>query len=151
MKRHYHKIGAIAYMLWGLLHIVGGMMLYLTLKNEGITNLLYMLGTAIPKHHVPEIASGSTVDGLAAFHAWNITGFGIISLLTAIMLNWKNNRTGYWMNLGVVATADLGLVFTLIIPGYMHLTDGLPGIILFLLALTFSTLGFKHSSYKLVN
>lgn len=151
MKKHYHKIGAVSYMLWGLLHILGGLMLYLTLKNEGITSLLYMLGTAVPKNLVPEIQSGSTVDGLAAFHAWNITCFGIISLLTAITLNWKNSRVGFWVNLGIVAAADLGLIFTLIVPGYMHLVDGLPGISLFFIALIFSTLGYKYSSHKLVN
>ncbi|NJN83270.1 MAG: hypothetical protein HC802_13950 [Caldilineaceae bacterium] len=55
-------------------------------------------------------------------------------------MNWRNSRAGYWINLGVVAAADLGLLLTLLLPGMMAWSDGLWGPLLWLLAAGFTTL-----------
>lgn len=135
-----HKIGAVFYILWGLLHIVGaGGMLY-TLNTEGGVAALAMLGSALPQAVFPEQVDPVT-SALYAFHSWNLLWMGALSLVVAIKLNWRNSRVGYWVNLVIVSAADLGLIATLIVPGYMAVTDGLAGPLLWIGALLFSTIG----------
>ena len=70
--------------------------------------------------------------------------------LDCVFLNWKNSRLGYWLNLGVVGAADIGLFVFLIIPGYMALADGFSGPLLWLLAFVFSTIGLWQNRVNTV-
>jgi hypothetical protein len=66
---------------------------------------------------------------------------GVFVLVVAIKLNWNNRPMGYWLNLTVVSAVDLGLIIALIVPGHMALSDGLMGVVLWLPAAAFSTMG----------
>lgn len=135
-----HKIGAVFYVLWGLLHIVGaGSMLY-ALNAEGGAAALALLGSALPATVFPDQVDPVT-HALYAFHSYNLLWMGVLSLVLAIKLNWHNSRVGYWVNLAVVTAADVGLIATLIVPGYMAVTDGLAGPLLWIGAFVFSTIG----------
>lgn len=140
MIKQAHRLGAIFYMLWGLLHVAGGLLLLTSLPSAGATGVLGMMGTAVPPEQLPTLPHGVS-GGVLAFHAWNIIGFGSLSLVIALLLNWQNSRLGYWLNLVIVGIADLGLIIYLLIPGYMHLSDGIWGPLLWLLAILFSTIG----------
>ena len=65
-------------------------------------------------------------------------------LAVGVRLNWFNNLTGYWLNISVAGAADLGLIIFLLLPGYMALSDGWPGPLLWLLAAIFSTIGLLN-------
>lgn len=140
MKNYAHKIGALFYILWGILHVVGGAVLLQQLSAGGATGMLAVIGSAVPAEALPSIAGGLT-GAVLGFHAWNIIWFGIFALIVGVVLNWRNSRTGYWLNLFVVGAADLGLIVALLVPGYMALSDGLLGPTLWLLAAVFSTIG----------
>jgi hypothetical protein len=86
---------------------------------------------------------GGLIDPVLAYYAWQIFWIGLLVLGVSIWLNWKNSRTGYWLNLVVVGAVDLGLILTLVAPGYMALADGGLGLALFLPAAIFSTIGFN--------
>ena len=64
------------------------------------------------------------------------------AIAVALMLNIRNSAWGYWINLGVLALADTGLIIFVLIPGYMPLWPGLAGPILWVLGLAFSTLAY---------
>lgn len=83
-----------------------------------------------------------------AFHSFNIICLGVLSIFAAIFLNWKNSRTGYWLNLVIVGFADLGLILFMVTPGVMQISDAWIGPALFLVAVLFSTLGRFSSSYS---
>lgn len=144
MKKHAHKIGAIFYVLWGILHVIGGGAI---LTAENVNAQLAMFGTAVPAEQLPP-NPGEVVHAGLSFHAFNLTWLGILALLVGVFLNWKNSRLGYWLNLGVVGAADLGLFVFLIIPGYMALADGFPGPLLWVLAFIFSTIGLLQNDGK---
>jgi hypothetical protein len=149
MKNYAHKVGAIFYILWGLLHIAGGAALLQQLSAEGVTGALASLGSAVPSAELPSI-SGGVVAAVLAFFAWNWLWIGLLVLVVGVTLNWKNNRLGYWLNLAVVSAADLGLIITLLIPGYMAVVDGMPGIVLWIPAAVFSTVGLVSDRAKQV-
>ena len=43
---------------------------------------------------------------------------GVTAIGVALTLNIRNSKSGYWINLGVLALADTGLIFFVLIPGY---------------------------------
>ena len=119
----FAKIGAIAYVLWGLLHIQAA-------------RLVYMLGQSLE----PGMVQGRIYQG-----AWSLLFFALFSIVVAVMLNWKNSRLGYWLNLIVISVADIGFIVAILIPGYAPMVPGALGPLLWLLALIFSTLGILKS------
>jgi hypothetical protein len=116
------KIGAAMYVLWGLLHIQAA-------------RLVYILGQSIE----PGIVQGRIYQS-----AWNLLFFALFGIAVAVMLNWKNSRLGYWLNLIVVSAGDIGFIVAILIPGYIPLIPGGIGPLLWLLALVFSTLGILN-------
>jgi hypothetical protein len=141
MRRNAHKIGAVLYVLWGIVHLgVGAVMLY-RLATEGGTAALAQTSSAVPVEELPQNLAGAA-SALVGQHAWNLVVFGCFALVVAVTLNWRNSRLGYWLNLGVVSAADVGFLYAFVLPGYIRLADGLPGLVLWVLAVIFSTIGF---------
>lgn len=142
------RIGAVFYALWGIIHVLGGATQLLTLRSQGPGALMGLIATAGP----PDPTTVSIPPAAAAFMgmgAWNILWIGLLVTIVAVTLNWRNDRLGYWLNLGVVLATDLGLLTALLLPGHMAWTDGLIGIVLFLLAAGFSTAGRTGRSPEL--
>lgn len=120
----FAKLGAVTYVLWGLLHIQAA-------------RLVYMLGQTLE----PGMVQGRIYQG-----AWNLLFFALFGIVVAILLNWKNSRLGYWLNLVVVSAADIGFIVAILMPGYVPLFPGGIGPLLWVLALVFSTLGILKAS-----
>lgn len=135
-----HKLGAICYALWGLLHIIGAAVLLLQATDAGATTVFATIGSATPASALPQLSS-TLADAVLGYYAWNLLWIGAFVLVVAVTLNWRNHRLGYWLNLVVVSAVDLGLVLFLLAPAHMALADGLMGVALWLPALLFSTIG----------
>ncbi|MEZ4708675.1 MAG: hypothetical protein R3A44_15815 [Caldilineaceae bacterium] len=135
-----YKIGAIFYALWGLLHIVGAGVLMLQAYTVGGATVLAAIGSATPAAAIPQFES-ELLAAVLAYYAWNLVWIGAFVLVVAIRSNWRNDATGYWLNLIVVSAVDLGLVAMLMIPGHMAWSDGGLGVALWLPAILFTTLG----------
>ena len=112
------RIGAVLYILWGLLHIVAAYK-------------VFSLGQTIEQ---------GIVQGRLFQDAWNLLFFAIFGIVVAIFFNWKNNKIGYYLNLVVLSAGDIGFIITILLPGYLPLFPGAIGPIIWLLALTFSTM-----------
>jgi hypothetical protein len=121
--------GAICYTLWGILHLQAAY-------------AVYHVGAALE----PGMAQGRVFQD-----AWNLLFFGVTAIAVALTLNIRNSAWGYWINLSVLALADTGLIFFVLIPGYMPLWPGLAGPVLWVLGLVFTTLAYlrRHPSSPL--
>lgn len=111
------KAGAIAYIIWALLHFQAAWS-------------VYQLGQSMPD----DMARGRVLQD-----AWNLLWFSIIAILAAIGLNWRNDIRGWWVNFGVVSVADLGFIFFVLIPGYVPIWPGMAGPLFWLVGLALST------------
>jgi hypothetical protein len=120
----FAKLGAVTYVLWGLLHIQAA-------------RLVYMLGDTLQP---------GMVQGRIYQDAWNLLFFALFGIVVAVWLNWNNSRLGYWLNLIVVTAADLGFIFYVLVPGYVPLVPAGLGPLLWVLAVIFSTLGIMKSN-----
>jgi hypothetical protein len=147
MTRFWHKLGAICYILWGILHVgIGALVLY-RLGTEGAVAALSQIGTAVSPaelaQHLPDVAAG-----VIGQHAWNLVLFGLFALVVGIVGNWHNSLLGYWLNLAVVSGADVGFIFAIVLPRYNTLWDGLAGPVLWILAAIFSTIGILQRTSR---
>ncbi len=120
----FAKLGAVTYVLWGLLHIQAA-------------RLVYMLGNSLEP---------GMVQGRVFQDAYNLLFFALFGIAVAVMLNWKNSRLGYWLNLVVVSAADIGFIVYVLMPGYVPLVPGGLGPLLWILAVIFSTLGIRQAN-----
>ena len=119
MSNIFAKIGAVIYVLWGILHIVAA-------------GKVYMLGQSL---------EAGMVQGRIYQDAWSLLFFAVFGIVVGVILNWKNSHLGYWLNLIVVSIGDIGFIIFLLIPAYIPLMPGAIGPILWILALIFSTIG----------
>lgn len=113
------RIGAVFYALWAIVHFQAAI---------GVFTLASGLR--------PTAAQGRVYQD-----AWFLLSCAIAVLLIAVVLNWRNSRLGYWLNLAVTGVADLGFIVFVLVSGYVPLWPGLQGPITWVLGWAFTTYG----------
>lgn len=142
-QRHFvksYQIGAVFYVLWGLLHVGAGLVVLFQLVTSGGSAALALIGSNVPPDQLPQIVGGVEA-GVLGQHAWNLVVFGLFAAIVGVMMNWKNSRSGFWLNLGIVSGADLGFICAIMIPGYITFADGVWGPVFWIGGVVFTTLG----------
>ena len=119
----FAKVGAVAYVMWGILHIQAA-------------RLVFLLGDSLEP---------GMVQGRIYQDAFSLLFFAIFGITVAVWLNWRNSRLGYWLNLVVISAADIGFIVYVLLPGYVPLVPGGLGPLLWVVAIIFSTLGILKS------
>lgn len=111
------RIGAVFYVLWGLLHLLaaGRLLGFATGLEDEMLRARLMQG------------------------AWHMLFFALIAIVVGAWLNRRNSTAGYWINLVTVSVVDLGFIALLLVPGLVPLWPGLLGPALWLAAAAFST------------
>ncbi len=119
----FAKVGAVAYVMWGILHIQAA-------------RLVFLLGGSLEP---------GMVQGRIYQDAFSLLFFAIFGIAVAVWLNWRNSRLGYWLNLVVISAADIGFIVYVLLPGYVPLVPGGLGPLFWVVAIIFSTLGILKS------
>ncbi len=119
----FARIGSVLYVLWGILHIVAAYKVFA----------------------LAQTVEQGMIQGRLYQDAWNLLFFALFGIVVAVLYNWKNSKNGYLLNLIVVSTGDIGFIITVLLPGYLPLFPGSLGPILWLLALTFSTIAISKA------
>jgi hypothetical protein len=112
------RIGAGFYVLWGLFHLVAA-------------NSVFVLAEQ----------STGMVRGRLLQDAFYLVFFAISGILMAVLLNWRNDKQGYWMNGTLLAFADIPFILFVLVPGLIPWGPGLAGPILWLAAFIFTSVG----------
>ncbi len=115
-----HRIGAVMYVIWGVLHL-----------NAALK--VYQLGDA---------PDPGMVQGRLFQSAWNLLFFAVVAIVVAALFNWRNSRIGYWINLITVSVTDIGFILFILVPGYLSLWPGVLGPVFWVLGAIFATIGF---------
>ncbi len=124
MKTYAHKIGAVMYFVWGLLHLKAAYS-------------VYQLGTSL---------EAGIIQGRIFQGAWNLLFFALVGITVAIVFNWHNSRLGYWVNMITVSVTDIGFIVFVLVPGYLPVFPGILGPVFWLLGVVFSTIGLFASA-----
>ena len=119
------RIGAAFYVVWGVLHLIAA---------RGICELASSIPDG-PAH--ARLEQGGLNLGL----------FAVQTMAVAVLLNWRNNRIGFWLNIIVIGAVDTGYVMLLIVPGYFPASFvALAGPIVYVIGAMFSTAGLRQFS-----
>jgi len=122
-----YRIGAILYCLWAVLHV-----------NAAIAT--YELGATL---------EAGLVQGRVYQDAWNLLFVAIAVLVIAILLNWKNSRLGFWLNLGIASVTDMGFIIHVLVPEYVPLIPAGAGPVLWVFAIIFTAMALGKPNKKL--
>ncbi len=134
---NYTKIGAVCFVLWGLLHIVGGGAILMAVGESPAQGFaVYEESTAA----YTELA-GSVLGYLAYSLVW----LGIVVTFVGIRHNWNNSEAGLALNTVLVGLTDLGLVVFLIVPGFVGWGEASPGLVLFAGGVIFGGIGCQSA------
>ncbi|MGH1431997.1 MAG: hypothetical protein ACRBB4_12875 [Neptuniibacter sp.] len=123
MKLVTARVGAILYIIWGLLHIMAASAIYeLALTTE------------------------SDIQGRLFQSAWNLMYLAIMVIVVAIIFNWRQKRVGYWLTLFTVSISDIGFILFILVPGYLSWWPGVIGPLLWIAAALISTVSLNRGS-----
>jgi hypothetical protein len=94
MAEYAARIGAVFYVLWGVFHLVAA-------------NAVYALA---------EQSTGLLRARLLQ-DAFYLLFFAVAGILMAVIMNWRNDKQGFWMNGTLIAFADIPFVLFVLAPG----------------------------------
>lgn len=114
--RLFYRLGAVFYVLWGILHIYAA-----------------WIGFELAASEAPGMVQAKLQQ-----NAWNLGYIAIFSIVIAVLFNWRNSLTGYFLNGFTVSAADIGFVIFIMLPG---LSRDILGPALWLLGLACTTVG----------
>ena len=116
------KIGAVCFVLWGVLHLAGGSMILLSLSESPEKGFAYYQHSEGP---FPGLA-GSVLGYLSYSVLW----LGALVTFIGVRYNWQNHERGLALNTLLVLLTEIGLVIFLILPGYVPWAEASPGLLL---------------------
>lgn len=116
------KLGAIMYIVWGLLHLKAA-------------QLTWRLGASL---------DAGLLQARVYQGAFNLLCFALAAIVIAVWLNWRNDKVGYWANLVMVSLVDVGFIWLVLAPGWVPMFPGVLGPIFWVLAVIFSTVAYRQ-------
>ncbi len=143
MKANAHKIGAVFYAIWGVLHVVSGWMMLNTLASEGGTAALGTLGNGVPAEQLTQNVQSVAMSALGLLF-WDLVWFGVLVTILAVTLNWKNSVAAFWITLGIVLATDTAYMYAIVLPGYIAFPRGFMAPPIAVLAIVFSMIGYLN-------
>jgi hypothetical protein len=106
------RIGAVLYVLWGLVHYNAA---------YGVHQLAQ--GTPLTIEH-------GRLEQLAFY----LASFATAGIVLAA-LNWRNSPVGFWCNAIVIGIGDIPFILFVLVPGYVPVWPGIEGPVLWVAAL----------------
>lgn len=131
------RIGATFFILWGLLHIAGGMSILWAVFESPERGFAIYEESSSPYTSL----AGSILGYLAYSLAW----IGMIVTIVGIRYNWNNNRYGLIINTTLIGMTDLGLIAFLVLPGFVSWAEAASGLLLFVGAVIFGSVACRSA------
>jgi hypothetical protein len=118
MSRLFAVLGAVSYFAWGALHLLA----------------------AANSFRFADSMEADLVQGRLFQGASYVAFFAVVAVIVAVGFNWRNSRTGYWVNLLTVSAADIPFVLFIVLPGHMTGLEAILGPSLWIAGAATSTL-----------
>ncbi len=116
-----HRLGALFYVLWGVLHLLA----------------------AVEVFRLAQTLDAGMIQGRLLQNSAYLVFFSLVAIGVALTMNWRNSRTGYWINLIAISSADIPFILFVLLPGHIPLWPSVAGPALWLLAVVLSTVGLQ--------
>jgi hypothetical protein len=135
------RSGAIAFILWGVLHLASGAFALVPYATGGTKAMLEGFGAT--DLGSPSAAFLTLVGHIGVDFAVLLMGYGLLAIWGATLL-LRGNRLGFWLNTVLLAIADGAFVLAFVVPGHIDAASGLIGPALYLLGVGLSAWGLAR-------
>lgn len=139
----YNKIGAIFFIIWGLIHVLVGAIPVIKYFTQGPVAIFTGNEMTLPAHEIG--ATMQQVANLLVEYRTDIFAFGVLAIIVAVTLNWKNQVLGFWINAVVLGIVDIAFIFAQMVPGYQPLFPPVIGPASYVLGVGFCAAGLLVS------
>lgn len=116
------KLSAVLWIVWGLVHILAGVMINKFVLSGDITGAIAGIADAVDlsmlQRDYPE-ASGAILSQ----HGFNLFWIGIVTLMSAFYI-WKGNRNAIYLAALTGGLADVGYFLFLDLGGFVNFMPG---------------------------
>ena len=112
------KIAAVLWVIWGLVHMLAGVMTILQAPSEGFAAIADAVDPAllVAEYH-------PAVGGVLNQHGFNLLWIGLATIVGAVFI-WRRNLNAIWMTAVVGGLADVGYLLFVDLPGYVNFFPG---------------------------
>jgi uncharacterized membrane protein (Fun14 family) len=148
------KIGAVLFVLWGVLHIwVGyeGVHQYFTNGTQGLWNLV-IGGSKVPRAafvHAADPVTAYAHGQLLVNFCIDVGGYGALGLVVGWMIWSQASWVGYFIGLFIIGIADLTFLFALVTSGVIEFSiPTISGPVIWFLALAITPFGLPRLGEK---
>lgn len=133
------KTGTIMFFLWGVLHMYAGGLMSIPFFTQGPGANLAVIGIAMDKPLSPDLIASSHI---ALNFGLDLAGYGVLAIwLSVMMWQGRNMLLNYTMLVVMLGIADAAFIYSLLMPGYSPLLEGIAGPLLYTLGVMLSGFG----------
>lgn len=112
------KITTVLWVIWGLVHMLAGIIILSSDASGGFAAVADNVDPALLVHDYH-----GAVGGILHQHGWNLAWIGAGTVVGGIFI-WRGNLTAIWVSALLGGMADLGYLFFMDFPGYVHFMPG---------------------------
>jgi hypothetical protein len=116
------KTSAILWIIWGLVHILAGIMTMKGILTNDISASVAGIADAIDPETL-KLAYPEAAGAIIGQHGFNLFWVGLVTFISAFFV-WKGNRNAIFLAAIVGGLADLGYFLFLDLGGYVHFVPG---------------------------
>jgi hypothetical protein len=117
-QRFVLKIAAVLWVIWGAVHAFAGGIVLLSDTAAGFQAIADAVDPTLL-----EADYHDAVGGVLNQHGWNLGWFGIVTIIGGVLI-WRQNLTAIWLTGLIGGLADLGYLFFVDLPGFVHFFPG---------------------------
>ncbi len=112
------KIAAGLWVIWGLVHMLAGVMTIIQAPSQGFAAIADAVDPALlmAEYH-------PAVGGVLNQHGFNLLWIGLATVIGAAFI-WRGNMTAIWVTAMVGGLADVGYFLFVDLPGYVNVVPG---------------------------
>ena len=112
------KIAAALWVIWGLVHMLAGVMTLVQAPSDGFAAIADAVDPALlmADYH-------PAVGGVLNQHGFNLLWIGLATIVGAVFI-WRGTMTAIWVTAMVGGLADVGYFLFVDLPGYVNFVPG---------------------------
>jgi len=120
--KNLFKVSTVLWIIWGLVHILAGVMTMKGILTDDISSSLIGIADAVNPEDLrmeyPE-ASGAVIGQ----HGFNLLWIGLVTVISSFFI-WKGNKNGIFLAAICGGLADLGYFLFLDLGGFVKFVPG---------------------------
>lgn len=116
------KISAVLWVIWGLVHILAGVMTMKSVLTDDISASIIGIADAVDPESLT-MAYPQATGAVIGQHGFNLLWIGLVTFISAFFI-WKGNKNAVFLAALCGGLADLGYFIFLDLGGFVYFVPG---------------------------